>query len=56
MTIPLTNSELLRENAYINGQWVQARSANRFPVTNPANGEHLANVPDMSADDTRQAI
>ena len=52
MTIRLTNPELVRESAYINGQWVQARSGNRLPVTNPPNGERLASVPDMNADDT----
>ena len=56
MTIRLTNPALLRESAYINGEWVQARSGNRFSITNPANGEHLASVPDMDAEDTRQAI
>ncbi|MDK9558002.1 NAD-dependent succinate-semialdehyde dehydrogenase [Marinobacter sp. M216] len=52
----LTNPELVRESAYINGEWVQARSGNRLPVTNPANGEHLAYVPDMGAEDARIAI
>ena len=56
MTIRLTNPALLRESAYINGEWVQARSGNRLSITNPANGEHLASVPDMDAEDTRQAI
>ncbi|WP_420388732.1 NAD-dependent succinate-semialdehyde dehydrogenase [Marinobacter sp.] len=52
----LTNPALLRESAYINGEWGQARSGNRLSITNPANGEHLASVPDMDAEDTRQAI
>ncbi|WP_278185422.1 NAD-dependent succinate-semialdehyde dehydrogenase [Marinobacter salicampi] len=52
----LTEPELLRESAFINGQWVQARSGETFAVVNPANGERLANVPDMGADETRQAI
>ena len=56
MTIRLTNPALLRESAYINGEWAQARSGKRLAVTNPANGEHLAYVPDMDAEDTRQAI
>lgn len=56
MTIRLTNPALLRESAHINGEWVQARSGNRLAITNPANGEHLAYVPDMDAEDTRQAI
>lgn len=56
MTMVLKNSGLLRESAYINGEWVQALSANLLSVTNPANGEHLAYVPDMSEEDTRMAI
>uniref|UniRef100_UPI002354961F NAD-dependent succinate-semialdehyde dehydrogenase n=1 Tax=Marinobacter subterrani TaxID=1658765 RepID=UPI002354961F len=42
--------------AYINGEWVQAHSGQSFAVTNPANGEHLSDVPDMGAEDTRAAI
>lgn len=56
MTIRSAKLELLRESAYINGQWVQAHSGNLLSVTNPANGEHLANVPDMDAEDARHAI
>lgn len=56
MTISLTNPQLLRESAYINGQWVQAQSGEVLHVTNPADGEHLASVPDMGAEETRQAI
>nr|WP_311956742.1 NAD-dependent succinate-semialdehyde dehydrogenase [Halomonas garicola] len=40
--------------AYINGQWHD--SARHFAVTNPANGEALAQVPDMGAEDAREAI
>lgn len=56
MALKLTRPELLRERGFINGNWVQAGSGETFPVVNPANGEHLANVPDMGADDTRRAI
>lgn len=56
MTTVVSNSALLRNRAYINGEWVQARSGQRFAVTNPANGEHLAEVPDMGADDVHAAI
>ncbi|OHY83072.1 NAD-dependent succinate-semialdehyde dehydrogenase [Marinobacter sp. AC-23] len=52
----LTNPELLRESAYINGEWVQAQSGKVFSVSNPANGESLAVVPDMGAQDTALAI
>jgi succinate-semialdehyde dehydrogenase/glutarate-semialdehyde dehydrogenase len=56
MSIELKNPELLRNRAYINGQWTAARSGKTFEVTNPANGEHLATVPDMDETDTRIAI
>jgi len=56
MSLELKNPELLRDRAYINGQWTAARSGKTFEVTNPANGEHLANVPDMDETDTRIAI
>lgn len=38
MTICLTRPEVLRESAYINGEWVQAQSGKVFSVINPANG------------------
>ena len=56
MTLQLENSDLFRTRAYINGEWTDALSGETFEVTNPANGEHLARVPDMNADDTRVAI
>ncbi|MGO1499978.1 MAG: aldehyde dehydrogenase family protein [Marinobacter sp.] len=56
MTISLTNTKLLRESAYLNGEWVQAQSGTVFSVINPASGESLANVPDMNAEDTEKAI
>lgn len=56
MSIELKNSELLRDRAYINGQWVTAISGKTFDVINPANGEHLISVPDMDESDTRFAI
>lgn len=56
MSIKLKNSELLRDRAYINGQWVTAISGKTFDVINPANGECLINVPDMDEVDTRLAI
>ena len=41
-------------SALIDGKWVT--STKTFPVLNPATGETIANVPDMGADETRQAI
>ncbi len=47
---------LLKQRAYINGQWVGAGSGAVFPVRNPATGEVLAEVPDMSGVDAQTAI
>ena len=46
--------DLFREAAYIDGQWITASKT--FPVDNPATGEIIANVPDLGASETRQAI
>ncbi|WP_228706246.1 NAD-dependent succinate-semialdehyde dehydrogenase [Marinobacter sp. LV10R520-4] len=52
----LANPKLLCKNAYVNGMWIQAQSGEVFSVINPANGESLATVPDMGAEDTALAI
>jgi succinate-semialdehyde dehydrogenase/glutarate-semialdehyde dehydrogenase len=41
---------------FINGEWVDARSGATFAVTNPANGEHLGDVPDGAREDAELAI
>lgn len=52
----MINSNLLKSKAYINGAWVKAASGKTFEVTNPATGEVIASVPDMSREDVRLAI
>src|SRR5207302_793540 len=42
--------------AYIAGQWQAAASAATFPVTNPADGTVIADVPNMGAAETKAAI
>jgi succinate-semialdehyde dehydrogenase/glutarate-semialdehyde dehydrogenase len=54
--LKLSDSTLLRQLCYINGQWAAADSGRSFAVTNPASGEQLATVPEMGADETRRAI
>jgi len=41
---------------YINGQWIEAEGGKTFPVTNPANGQVIGNIPDGNQDDARKAI
>ena len=48
--------ELLRRQAYVDGEWVDADSGETFPVVNPATGEVVADVPRMGAEETRRAL
>jgi len=56
MTLNLKDPTLLRQQCYIDGQWLDARSGGTKPVTNPATGAVLGTVPFMGADETRAAI
>jgi succinate-semialdehyde dehydrogenase/glutarate-semialdehyde dehydrogenase len=47
---------LLRRQAYVDGRWVDSDSGQTFPVTNPATGDVIAEVPRLGADETRRAI
>ncbi len=54
--LKLSDKTLLRADAYVNGAWTNARSGARFPVTNPATGEIIADVANLDADDTRATV
>src|SRR5271154_5088594 len=41
---------------YINGEWVDSKSAKTFPVYDPASEEVIAQVPDAQADDVNRAV
>ncbi len=56
MALKLTNPNLLKEKALINGKWVSSKSNKKFKVTNPANGETVASVAECGAQETAQAI
>jgi succinate-semialdehyde dehydrogenase/glutarate-semialdehyde dehydrogenase len=56
MPIQLSDQALLKTKAYINGQWVDADSGETVAVTNPANGEIIAEVAKCSTAETRRAI
>ena len=47
---------LLKELAYINGEWVSSDSKSTFPVQNPANGSVIANVSKCGTPETKRAI
>jgi succinate-semialdehyde dehydrogenase / glutarate-semialdehyde dehydrogenase len=48
--------DLLRDRAYIGGEWVEAHDGARFEVTNPATGRRVGTAPDMGRSDARRAI
>ncbi|MFA7388420.1 MAG: NAD-dependent succinate-semialdehyde dehydrogenase [Thiohalobacteraceae bacterium] len=50
----LARADLVHEAAYVGGAWIG--TAERITVFDPASGEPLGSVPDMGADETRQAI
>ena len=51
------NPFLLAQNqAFINGQWVDAQSGQTYAIDNPATGQQIAEVPDMGTEDAELAI
>jgi succinate-semialdehyde dehydrogenase/glutarate-semialdehyde dehydrogenase len=52
----LKDPTLLRTQAFLNGEWVNAASGGTHDVLNPATREKLGTVPDMGAAETRRAI
>ena len=52
----LKDADLLREMAFVAGEWVGADDGSVFPVTNPARGDVIASVPDLAEAETRRAI
>ena len=52
----LNDSSLFRQQAHIDGAWVDADSGQSIPVSNPATGEILGSVPKMGVAETRRAI
>ena len=52
----LNDSNLFRQQALINGEWLDANNGEAIDVTNPANGNKLDKKKKMGADETRAAI
>lgn len=52
----LSDPTLLRQQAFIAGQWCAADSQHTVSVHNPANAELLGSVPNMGAAETQRAI
>ena len=54
--LKLDNNSLIRDQAYIDGEWRGARSGARFAVRNPATHEVITEVADLDEQDMREAI
>ena len=54
MTLSLSDPTLLETRGFLGGEWV--KGSKTFEVTNPATGEKIAEVADLTAEDTRKAI
>lgn len=52
----LSRQDLFRQQAYIDGQWLDADSGETLEVTNPATGEVLGTIPNMGGAETHRAI
>ena len=52
----LANPNLLRQQCYLNGVWVDSDAGQTLPVTNPATGEVITKVAHCSATQTALAI
>lgn len=53
---PLSDLTLLRQEAYIDGQWCSQEDGRMLTVTDPATGNPIGTVPDMGATETKRAI
>jgi len=56
LPIQLDDPSLFKTDSYIGGKWVQATDNSTFPVDNPANGQTIALVANLSAEQAQTAI
>ena len=52
----LSDPSLFREQALIDGQWIDADDGATIPVSDPATGETIGHIPDMGEAETVRAI
>jgi len=52
----LKKTELLKEQCYVNGGWINAENGSTIEVRNPATGVLLGHVPGLGKDETRLAV
>ncbi len=52
----LNDPDLLRTQAFVGGEWIDADDGARYPVTNPARGDVICEVADLGRTETARAI
>ncbi|CRG89083.1 succinate-semialdehyde dehydrogenase, putative [Talaromyces islandicus] len=52
----LKNPSLFRTQAYSHGEWIEAKSKERFDVEDPGNGKVFASCPDLAAEDVDAVV
>ncbi|KAI8962224.1 aldehyde dehydrogenase [Daldinia sp. FL1419] len=56
INLNLKHPELFRDKAYVNGQWIEAKSGKRFDIIDPGSDRKFASCPDMAAEDVDDAV
>ena len=56
MNINISDKELLKTGAFINGEWIDSDDHSFYSVTNPATGEIIADVARCGEKETNRAI
>jgi len=56
VSMQISDKTLMKTQAYIDGQWVDSDDGSTFSVSNPANGESIAEVASCGSAETRRAI
>ena len=51
-----TKTALFREQAFVDGEWVDADNGQRFDVQDPATRQRIGSVPDLGAAETERAV
>ncbi len=54
--LKLKDETLVKNNAYVDGRWIEALSHARFPVADKATGATIAEVADLDVEDVRRTI
>jgi len=56
VSLQISDKTLLKTQAYIDGKWVDSDDGSTIAVTNPANGEKIAEIASCGTAETRRAI